>query len=134
VIRKRGAIVRMAGQDQRVLRDYTMSQLSGITSSILSPTIEVHDFELRPALISLVEKDQFSGHPSENPNMHLCNFLTECDTIKLNGVPTDAIRMRLFLFSLRDRASDWLRNEEPNSFTTWEVLSKAFQMQILLSW
>jgi len=30
---------------------------------------------------------------------------------------------------LRDRASDWLQNEEPNSFTTWETLSKVFLMK-----
>jgi len=41
-------------------------------------------------------------------------------------VSTNAIRLRLFPFSLKDRASDWLENEEPNSFTTWEALSKAF--------
>ena len=27
---------------------------------------------------------------------------------------------------MRDRASDWLQNEEFNLFATWEVLSKAF--------
>ena len=44
----------------------------------------------------------------------------------LNGVFTDIIRSRLFPFSLKDRANDRLLNEEPNSFTTWEALSKAF--------
>jgi len=39
---------------------------------------------------------------------------------------TEAIRLQLFPFSLRDRASDWMQNEEPNSFTTWEGLSRAF--------
>jgi len=73
-----------------------------------------------------VEREQCGGHPSENPNVHLRKFLAKCDTIKINGVPTDAIRLRLFPFSLRDRASDWLQNEEPNSFTTREMLSKAF--------
>ena len=92
----------------------------------MKPPVEVNNFELRPALISLVERDQFGGHPSENPNLHLRNFLTKCDTIKLNGVPIDAIRLRLFPFSLRDRARDWLQNEEPNTFSTWDALSKAF--------
>ena len=46
--------------------------------------------------------------------------------IKLNGVSANAIRLRLFPFSLKDRANDRLLNEEPNSFTTWEALSKAF--------
>jgi len=82
----------------------------------VNPTAEVNNFELRPALISLVERDQFGGDPSENPNVHLRNFLTKCDTIKLNGVSTNAVQLRLFLFSLRDRAKDWLQNEEPNAF------------------
>ena len=93
---------------------------------VVSPTIDEHNFELRPALISSVEKDQFDGHSSENPNMHLHNFIAKCDIIKLNKVPTNAIWARLFPFSLRDGASDWLQNEEPNSFTTGEALSKAF--------
>ena len=68
----------------------------------------------------------------DNPNAHLRKFLAKCDTIKLNGVSDDAIRLRLFPFSLRDRASDWLQNEEPNSFTTWEVLSNAFLSKYFL--
>ena len=79
-----------------------------------------------------MEHDQFGDHPSDNPNVHLRKFLTKCDTIKLNGVSTDAIRLRLFPFSLRNRASDWLQNEEPNSFTTWEALSKAFPSKYFL--
>jgi len=58
--------------------------------------------------------------------VHFRKFLTKCDTIKLNGVSTDTIRLRFFPFSLRDRANDWLQNEDPNSLTTWEPLSKAF--------
>jgi len=115
----------MAEQDHRVLRDYALPQASGITSSIVSPAIEANNFELNPALIGFMERDQFGGFPSDNPNAHLRKFLAKCDTIKLNGVSADAIRMRLFPFSLRDRASDRLQNEEPNSFTTWEVVSKA---------
>jgi len=53
----------------------------------MSPTIEANDFELRPALVSFVEKDQFGGRPTENPNIHLHNFLAKCDTSKLYGSP-----------------------------------------------
>jgi len=106
--RKKRAEVAMAEGDNRVLWDYALPQASGITSSIVSPVVEAHNFELSPALISFVEREQFGGHPSENPNVHLHKFLTKCDTIKLNGVSTDAIRLQLFPFPLRDRASDWL--------------------------
>ena len=113
-------------EDHRVLRDYALPRASGITSSIVSPAVEANNFKLSPALISFVEWEQFTGHPSENHNTHLRKFLAKCDTIKINGSSSDAIRLQLFPFSLMDRTSDWLQNEEPNSFTTWEMLSKAF--------
>jgi len=124
--RGKRAVVVMAPEDNWVLRDYALSQGSGITSSIVSSTVEANNFELIPTHITFVERDQFGGHLSENPNTHLHKFLMKCDTIKLNGVSTDAIRLWLFPFSLKDRASGWLQNEGPNSFTTWEVLSQAF--------
>jgi len=74
----------------------------------VNPTVETNNFELSPAIITFVERDQFGEHPSDNPNVHLHKFLANCDTIKLNRLTTNAIRLRLFPFSLRDRASDWL--------------------------
>jgi len=95
-------------EDHRALWDYALPQASGITSSIVSPEGEANNFELIPSLISFVEREQFGRHPSENPNVPLRKFLAKCDTIKINGMSNDAIRRRLFPFSLRDRASDWL--------------------------
>ena len=116
----------MAKRDPRVLRDYVLPQATGLTSPIVNQAVEPNNFELRPALISFVEQNQFGGLPLENPHLHLRNFLAKCDTIKLNEVSADAIRLRLFPFSLKDRAGDQLLNEEPNSITTWEARSKAF--------
>jgi len=99
----------MAESNHRVLRDYVLSQATGLTSSIVNPVVEANNFELWPTLVSFMKKDQFSGRPMENPHIHLRNFLAKCDTIKLNGVSADTIRFRL---------SDWLLNEERNSFIT----------------
>jgi len=79
--RKKEAAV-MAQEDNRVLRDYAMPQASGVTSSIVSPAIEANNFELNPALIGFVERDQFGGYLSDNPNTHLRKFLVKSDTIK----------------------------------------------------
>jgi len=117
VRRKKRAEVSMA-DDHKVLCDYALPQASSITSSIVSPAVEANNLELSPAFISFVEQEQYVAHPFENPNAHLRKFLAKCDTIKINGASSDAIRLRLFPFSLRDKASDWLQNEEPNSFTT----------------
>jgi len=78
--RKKEAAV-MAQEDNRVLQDYALPQASGVTSSNVSPTIEANNLELNPGLISFVERDQFGGYPSDNPNAHLHKFLSKCDTI-----------------------------------------------------
>uniref|UniRef100_A0A803MF31 Retrotransposon gag domain-containing protein n=1 Tax=Chenopodium quinoa TaxID=63459 RepID=A0A803MF31_CHEQI len=51
--------------------------------------------------------------------------------MKLNGVTDDALRLRLFPFSLRDRAKEWLRDEGSGSFDTWDKLVKAFLVKFL---
>ncbi|EOY18189.1 Uncharacterized protein TCM_042804 [Theobroma cacao] len=48
---------------------------------------------------------QFEGLPNDDPNAHIVNFLEIYDTFKANGVTDDAIRLRLFPFSLRDKVS-----------------------------
>ena len=89
--RKQQEKILMAERDPRVLQDYVPPQVTDITSSIVNLTVEANNFELRPALVSFVEKDQFKGHPMENAHIHLRNFLVKYDTIKLNRVSIDAL-------------------------------------------
>ena len=49
-----------------------------------------------------------------------------CDTVKYNGVSDDAIRLRLFPFSFKDKAKHWLISELPDSITSWDDLSNKF--------
>ena len=92
----------MVGQDSRVLCDYDLPQGSGITLSIVNPTVKANNFELSSTLITFMKQDQFGGHLSDNPNAHLLKFLAKCDTIKMNEVSTDVTRLWLFPFSLKD--------------------------------
>ena len=73
-----------------------------------------------------MQQIQFGGGPTEDLNTHLSNFLEICDTIKLNGVTEDVIRLRLFSFSLRDRAKFWLNSKPAGTFTLWTALSQGF--------
>ena len=66
-------------------------------------------FELKASLISMVQQKQFRGHTSEDPNWHISNFLELCDTIKMNGVDHNVIKLRLFPFSLQDKAKNWFQ-------------------------
>ena len=56
------------------------------------------------ALLNLVTKDQFSGHPSEYAATHLNNFVDLCDMQKNKDTDNDIVKLKLFPFSLRDRA------------------------------
>ena len=73
-------------------------------SIVRQPSIEANNFELKPALITMVQH-QFIGHPSEDPNEHLGRFMRIANTVKLNGVRPDVIKLQLFPFSLRDMAA-----------------------------
>ena len=110
----------------RVLHEYTMPTPGDTHNSIVRPTVDANNFEIKPAIIQMVSQFQFGGLPSEDPNAHLAQFLEICDTFKMNGVSQDAIKLRLFPFSLRDKAKLWLHSLAPQSISTWDTLSKAF--------
>jgi hypothetical protein len=59
-----------------------------------------NEFELKPALITLVQANQFCGKAHEDASAHLQHFLEICSTFTIKGVTRDAILLRLFLFSL----------------------------------
>ena len=85
-----------------------------------------NNFELKPALISMVQQSQFGNTPMEDPNLHLTMFLEVCDTLKFNGTSTNAIHLRLFRFCLRVKAWAWLHSLPPGSISMWDELTKVF--------
>ncbi|KAJ9132909.1 hypothetical protein P3X46_033728 [Hevea brasiliensis] len=91
--------------------------------SITRPRVEANNFELKPALCQMVQQSQFGGNPSESPHVHLAHFLEISDMLKKNGVSDDAIRLRLFPFSLKDRAKEWLHSlpkDDESLYEAWE--------------
>ena len=101
----------MADQEQKALRDYAMPSVNGATSSIRRPAIQANNFKIKLAIIQMIQQTvQFGGLSQEDPNVHIANFWEICDTFKHNRVTNDAIRLRLFPFSLRHKAKVWLNS------------------------
>ena len=95
-------------------------------SAIREPTIDANNFELKLALITMVQQHQFTGHPTEDPNEHLGRFLKMANTVKPNGVRPEVIKLHLFPFSLRDIAATWYESLPYGLVDTWEELVEAY--------
>jgi Retrotransposon gag protein len=49
-----------------------------------------------------------------------------CNTVKINGVKPEVIKLRAFSFSLGDKARNWLRSLDTGTIRTWAQISDAF--------
>lgn len=92
--------------ENKPLKDYASQSTKGLRNSIKRPLIVTNNFELKSSLLSMTQQNQFGGAPMDKPNLHLEVFLEFCETLKFNGASVDAMRLRLFSFSLRDNARD----------------------------
>ena len=95
-------------------------------SALRQLTIEANNFKLKPALITMVQQHQFTGHPSEDPNEHMGRLMRMANIVNLNGVRPEVITLQLFPFSLRDVAVTWFDSLRVGSVNTWEVLVEAY--------
>ena len=90
---------------QDTMEDFWRPVIQEEYSAVRQPVIEANNFELKLALITMVEQNQFTGHPTEDSNEHMGRFLRMANTVKLNGVRLEVIKLLLFSFSFRDIAA-----------------------------
>ena len=100
---------------EKTLRGFSIPSAANVATG---PNVDVGDvnFELKSSLINMVQASPFCGKPNENANAHLQNFLELCKTVTIRGVIADAIRLRLFPFSLLGKAnSGFIRTRKPSA-------------------
>ncbi|GJZ21923.1 reverse transcriptase domain-containing protein [Tanacetum coccineum] len=100
-----------------------------VGDAIVVPPILANQFELKIGFLNLVTAILFHGFANDDPHSHIRRFTKITQTIKLNQVPHDIIKLILFVFSLEGAARTWLEKEPPNSITTWNDLVSKFVNQ-----
>ncbi|KAG7528177.1 Retrotransposon gag domain, partial [Arabidopsis suecica] len=93
---------------------------------IVPPPVQNNNFEIKSGLIAMVQGNKFHGLPMEDPLDHLDEFERLCGLTKINGVSEDGFKLRLFPFSLGDKAHLWEKTLPQGSITTWDDCKKAF--------
>src|SRR3954464_59963 len=110
----------MATPENTKLCDFTSTNNNDfICTPIAPPTPEAAFYEIKPALLNLVMKEQFSGISTEDAASHLNNFVELCEMHKYRDIDGDIVKLKLFPFSLRGRAKDWLLSLPRNSIDSW---------------
>lgn len=84
-------------------------------SCIVLPNVAA---EIKPSTLNLLSS--FHGFANEDPFNHIDEFLTVCSTLKIQNFSTDALKLLLFPFSLKDKAKHWLSTLPAQSISSWE--------------
>ncbi|GJU63922.1 MAK10-like protein [Tanacetum coccineum] len=114
------------GNPLRTLGDYSRPSHEGYQNIIELPEGN-NVVPLRSDTIRLVQNGcSFHGLRSKDLNQHLKDFLKYLDSLDLNVKNKEKTRLRLFQFSLRDQASNWLERLPARSISTWEDLTTRF--------
>ncbi|XP_052198255.1 uncharacterized protein LOC127805537 [Diospyros lotus] len=113
-----------------LMGDFMMPPVVENRSSIVYPPYGHDNIQLRPDVINLFSNNiPFYGRIDENPHYHLSRFLEYCGNFKYQGINEEAMRMRLFPHTLKDKAREWLDSLSPGSITTWADLVHKFTLK-----
>jgi hypothetical protein len=93
-------------------------------SCIVLPSTNATHYDLKPHVIQMLLSFYDLDH--ENSYSHVKKFKNICATTKFQIFSEEAVHLKLFSFSLHDRAMEWLDSNAPRSITSWEELLKQF--------
>ncbi|MBA0772058.1 hypothetical protein Gotri_007497 [Gossypium trilobum] len=93
--------------------DKILYEMSGIAENIARKAISI----------------AFGGLPTKDPRLHLRPFLVVCDSFRQQGVLEDALRVKLFPYSLRDHSEAWLNTLSSRTVASWNDLFQRFLLR-----
>ncbi|KAM2574364.1 hypothetical protein TB2_006334 [Malus domestica] len=114
--------------DNRTLNELSTSGLDNAAPLCIQyPTAaqgKTKEFELKSSLLHHIPK--FHGLSMEDPNKHLKEFEVVCSSMTPVTIDGSILKMKVFPFSLMDKAKDWLYELAPGTVTSWESMKRAF--------
>nr|GEU83133.1 reverse transcriptase domain-containing protein [Tanacetum cinerariifolium] len=112
--------------DQRTMAELLCPPTEGYEEAIVVPPILAEHFKLKHSLINMMTLEQFFELEKDNPHDHIRWFNKITSTIKYKDVPSSAIKLMLFPFSIIGATRRWLEKEPPRFILTWEDLVSKF--------
>src|SRR3954468_23053810 len=110
----------MGSNENTKLCDFTSHSNSDFICTPIAPTAtSAPSYDIKPALLNLVMKEQFSG-AGEDDALHLNNFVELCDMQKYKDVDGGMVKLKLFHFSLRVRSKEWPQSLPRNTIDSWD--------------
>ena len=70
---------------------------------------------------------------NENPYTHIKDFEEVCHTFQEGIASIDLMRLKLFPFTLKDKAKVWLNYLRPRSIRSWSELQAEFLKKFFLA-
>ena len=108
----------------RQLREYFTPSKYTYSPCIQVPLVETVQYEIKSSVIQMLPS--FYGLTNEDPYKHLDEFLEICSIVKIQNFSDDALRLKLFPFSLKDRAKYWLNSFDTITISTLHQLQREF--------
>ncbi|GKE72232.1 hypothetical protein Tco_1534273, partial [Tanacetum coccineum] len=112
--------------DLQTMEEFCQPTLNGRGGPISPIAIQATNFGLKNEMIQQVQNSCPFRGPGNDANKHLDKFLHVTQSIKVNGVTDDALRLYLFPYSLKHRAAEWFDRLPRNSITTFKQMAKIF--------
>jgi hypothetical protein len=91
-----------------------------------SHPIKTTNYELRHALIAMVQGNLFARTKEEIPYIHLRGFEQICSIIVIDGMTRQTLKWKLFPFSLMGGAKKWYYSLVGRTEGIWEKLREKF--------
>nr|GEV14777.1 reverse transcriptase domain-containing protein [Tanacetum cinerariifolium] len=111
----------------RTMEELCQPSLNGRGGPIAPIATQATHFGLKNDMIQQVHNScQFHGLQGDDTNKHLDKFLHVTQSIKVNGVTDDALRLYLFPHSLTHHSTSWFDRLPRNSINTFEQMAKMF--------